>query len=411
MAEVGDPFALYEKLREEQQDEVGKFEGGEHLWLGMAGARAACATLGLAPELLSKLKRRKGDVALSYGEIVALSGDFYPSPAALYEEKRSPLPWLWERNDLSDLRKIFQNELAWIEGEHRAAAVNYPDNNIALWWNAKSYVELALDNTDHFGWHNIVAYCRYHTAAIELAVKAASFDDELFRRALYYNAFADHFLTDGFAAGHIRVPRAEISAWGKSKARGYSAKLSGGLSKLLHDQDGHVSSFHAAGEVPGADEGLPVRNSLGRDWCTRCDGQLFIVPVGDDPLIAEPVAAVAESLVELFTAQRTRQPVVGEYAAIRHVPFPRPGSPRLQEKFSTAWSAKQVEALVKTVRWYVKVPWIGTGLTAEHVVALFNALPELMAGFAAHVRTAHEQSPELRERLPQAYVKAFSELG
>lgn len=32
---------------------------------------------------------------------------------------------------------------------------------------------------------------------------------ETFRWALFTNAFADHFLTDAFAAGHVRVPRAE----------------------------------------------------------------------------------------------------------------------------------------------------------------------------------------------------------
>jgi hypothetical protein len=416
MEEVKDPFRLNEEVRQAAlaAELEPKFEAGEHAWLGMRGALLACQELGVSPAPLEQLRRRAGDVALSYGEIVALSGDFYASPQALFDEKPSPMPWLWEDNDLSDLRKIFKTELDWIKRENRGPSVGYPDNNIALAWNAKSYVELALDNTDHFGWHNVVAYCRYHHQAIQYAVSAASHseNDETWRRALYYNAFADHFLTDGFAAGHIRVPRQEIRSW--ALRTGHDEKLAGALSKLLHDQDGHVSTLHAQGEHGlSPEEGLPVKNALGIEWSTRCDGQLFIVESNtDEPLIAQPAAAVAASLVELYTAHRQKRAPQGEYRALRHVPFPLPGSETLTKKFSaSALGQKKIEELVASVKWYVKLPWLGSGLDEAKVKQLLTELPNLMQAFRQNVAHAYEQSDTLRERLPHAYVEAFRNIA
>ncbi|MFN7131478.1 MAG: hypothetical protein ACK4N5_05305, partial [Myxococcales bacterium] len=264
-----DPLALMARRRKEgARGRPFRFASGEHVFLGDAGAAEACRTLrqqgvAIADAHFEAVRRRHGEERFSYGELVALSGDFYRSPEELFEEKPAPLPWLWEDNDLSDLRKMFDEELKWIEARQsgRGAPV-YPDFNVRMAWNAKAYVELALDNVDHFGWHNMVAYCRHHQRALELAASAAGRNDERWAQALVTNAFADHFLTDAFAAGHVRVPRAEIRAW--ARAQGLSDKLAGALSKLLHDQDGHVRSVHATDEgALAADEGLPVRNARG----------------------------------------------------------------------------------------------------------------------------------------------------
>lgn len=411
MEHVKDPFRRNDEIRRGLPEP--RFEAGEHQWLGLRGAQLACAALGLPPTTFDKLQRRAGDVELSYGEIAALSGDFYASPEDLFDEKPAPIPWMYEQNDLSDLRKAFATELDWIKRENRGANVGYPNNNIAFAWNAKSYVELALDNTDHFGWHNVLAYCRYHKKAIECALSARSesIEDEGFRRALYYNGFADHFLTDGFAAGHIRVPRQQIRDWA-SKV-GYNEKLAGLLSKLLHDQDGHVSTLHAHGEGRlSSDEGLPVRNARGVDWSTRCDGQLFIVEEKSEaPLIAEPVSAVTASLVELYTARREQRAPGGEYRALQYVPFPRPGSATLTEKFPAALAPERVEQLVKSVVWYLRLPWAKSTLGVPEVERLLQVLPELMQEFRGAVASDYARSAELQERLPRAYVEAFQNIA
>lgn len=411
MEQIKDPFRRNDEIRSGLPEP--KFEAGEHQWLGLRGAQRACVALGLPTTTLDRLQRRAGDVELSYGEIVALSGDFYASPEDLFDEKPAPIPWLYEQNDLSDLRKAFATELDWIKRENRGANVGYPNNNIAFAWNAKSYVELALDNTDHFGWHNVVAYCRYHEKAIDCAISAGSESalDEGFRRALYYNGFADHFLTDGFAAGHIRVPRQQIRSWASEV--GYDEKLAGLLSKLLHDQDGHVSTLHAHGEGRLApDEGLPVRNARGVEWSTRCDGQLFIVEQKSEaPLIAEPVAAVTASLVELYTARRKQQAPAGEYEALKYVPFPRPGSSTLTQKFPADLAPESVKKLVESVAWYFKLPWAKSSLGVPEVERLLQALPKLMQEFRRAVVSDYERSAELRERLPDAYVEAFQSIA
>lgn len=404
----GDALALFRRAQKSMSGE--RFEAGEHQWLGREGLYLACEKFGITRSPFMRLQRREGDEVFSYGELVALSGDFYGSPRELFEEKPSPLPWLYEANDLSDLRKCFQTELAWIEDERRGLNVGYPNESIALVWNSKSMVELALNNDMHFGWHNIVAYCRHHAEALKLASQADQQNDKdpTWRRAIFYNAFADHFLTDAFAAGHVRVPRSQIRAW--AKKNNWSENLAGGLSKVLHDQDGHVETVHSSGEKDLAEEGLRVQNSLGTEWHTRCDGQLFIVKPASEPLIQEPTRAVAMSLIELFAARRTRLLPDGIYQALPHVPFPHSGATTLCDKFNPNMPFKQFDTLMTSLSWYVKVPWIGPGVDEDNVRALFFALPDLMKDFRQSIKTTYDNNPELQIRLPIDYVNAFKSI-
>jgi hypothetical protein len=393
-----------------------RFEGGEHAWLGNAGAALACVELRQAGinigdgEFLA-IKRLHGPLVLQYGELVALSGDFYESPSELYEERPAPVPWLWEDNDSKDIRAMFGVELAWIEDRQRGrGAASYPDQNVRLAWNAKSYLELALRNVDHFGWHNQVAYCRHHAAALELAAAAKGRADDRWSRALAYNAFADHFLTDGFAAGHIRVPRAEIRAW--ATGRGLSNELAGTLSKLLHDQDGHVSTLHGRGDLQRADDdGLAVCNANGARWRTFCDGQLFLFPGATwRPEVQHPVRAVADSVKELVLAWKTGVVPQGRFAATEEVPFPDPDGPGMVAKFPAHMSAARRKALHDSIAWYAKVPWLGPGTTPAHLTMLFEALPELMKTFRANVEADVRRDASLARRLPAAYVDAYRSL-
>jgi hypothetical protein len=384
---------------------VKRFNAGEHAWLASRGAELAVKRLQddhgieIDESVFSAIARRDRREEMQYGELVALSGDFYETPEALFEEKPSPLPWVWEANDLSDLRKILDKELHWIETrlENATAEKPYPDESIRLAWNAKSYVELALRNVDHFGWHNICAYRRHHAAALELAADSNGREDEGFRRALYTNAFADHFLTDGFAAGHIRVPRAEIRDW--ASERGLSDKVAGALSKLLHDQDGHVHSVHGEeGENRReSDDGLHVRDSSGDDWYTYCDGQLFLERSMEAPAVAHAAEAVTDSVEEFLLAWKRRDLPRDLYAATRRVPFPHPEGTPLTEKFSADMPAADLDKLWNSVAWYAKVPWIA-GLERGHVVALFAALPEIMARFRANV-AVQAAEPEVARRI------------
>lgn len=388
------------------------FASGEHVWLGDNGAAEACkqargAGMDVSDATFASLTRLAGNDTFSYGELVALSGDFYGSPSELYEEKPSSLPWLWESNDISDLRESFEKELRWIRERQRGrGTLAYPDENIRMAWNAKSYVELALKNVDHFGWHNMVAYCRHHAAALRLAAHAGGKDGEPWRRAVVYNAFADHFLSDGFAAGHVRVPRAEIRSW--AEARGLSEKLAGSLSKLLHDADGHVETLHGSAEaVRKTGDGLRVKNANGDAWETFCDGQLFLFPGStDSPAVRLPVAAIAASVLELVTAWKKGTLPDGLFTPSRLVAFPHPDSPGLADKFSKL-PEQDVARLFKASAWYQKIPWIGPGMKLGHVRDLFAALPDLMQRLRASVDSDLAHDADLRRQLAPEYLAAY----
>lgn len=410
-APTGDALIMLQDAKRKYANQ--KFEGGEHLWLGLRGLFAACTEAGIDRTPYMYIQRHDRSERFNYGELVALSGDLYETPEELFEERPGPQPWLYESNDLSDLKRVFARELYWIEGERRNEHVGYPDETIALVWNAKSYLELAKRNTPHFGWHNMLAYCRYHEEALKYALAADPRDDgdPQWRRALFFNAFADHFLTDAFAAGHVRVPREQIRLWGQDQ--GYSSSLSGMLSKLLHDQDGHVASFHGQGEgLLSASEGLRVLNSRGVEWYTRCDGQLFIVkPDQSDPLLAEPSSAVKESVLELFRARLEKKRPDGLFRATAYVPFPHPVLAPMTEKFPANVQDARIGDLLGSVRWYLKIPGTSGRMEPQHVTALFSALPRIMGAMRDAVAKDVTDKPELTSRLPQSYIEAFKRIS
>jgi len=406
---ANDPLNRFLEIRGPLKMKAGKpLNSGEHMWVADEGARKACTDHHYDPSLLSSIQRLDKSVRLSYGEIVALSGDFYASPKELFEERPGPIPWLWEDKDLSDLQEMFKVELKWIQNDAGKTATNYPDQNIRMWWNAKGYLELALANVDHFGWHNMKAYIRYHGEALTLAARAAGREDDTFRQAVYTNAFADHFLTDGFAAGHVRVPRQEICDWANSK--GYSEKLAGALSKLLHDQDGHVTTFHSGGETGRPEtDGLAVKNAHGDSWFTRCDGQLFLPPQADETLAVRlPVKAVAASVSELLTAWKENLLPSKEYAATALVAVPDSSkAPALIDKFSVNASENHVKKLLESVAWYTGIPWIGPGLDGDNLRVFLRALPNLMEQFRNNIASELLKEPELGTRLAAGYVAAY----
>jgi hypothetical protein len=414
----GDPLVLFAQRHRKALDRPGKrFAAGEHAWLASAGAKRAREAMkaehriDVEADVFESIARHDGTEFLQYGEIVALSGDFYETPTELFEERSSLIALPGHTNDLGDLRKIFAEELDWIEARRKGKpGATYPDENVRLAWNAKSYVELALRNTDHFGWHNAVAYCKHHARALELARAAQGRTDEKFRRALYTNAFADHFLTDGFAAGHVRVPRAEIRAWALENR--YGEKVAGSLSKLLHDQDGHVDVHSLHGDSNeshrGAADGLRVQDAHGDAWFTFCDGQLFMQAAGT-PAIEHAVSAVAASVKEFLEAWKLDELPDGVYQATRLVPFPHPEAPKLVDKFPANMADDRFDALWESIAWYAKIPYLA-GLEAPHVRALFEALPQIMSRFRENIATASADA-ELRRRLAPGYVDAYKRIA
>jgi hypothetical protein len=159
----------------------------------------------------------------------------------------------------------------------------------------------------------------------------------------------------------------------------------------------------------GASEGLFVRNDAGQTWHTRCDGQLFIRNGDEVPAVRQPVEAVAASVKEVFIAHLFGQTPDKVYAATTFIPFPHPDGPSLIEKFPADISAERIDALLDGVKWYIKVPYISTGLTAENIKALCVALPTLMEEFRLAVtQDVADPHTALVRRLPKTLIEGYT---
>lgn len=141
------------------------------------------------------LQQRVLEKGLSYGEIVALSGDLYKDFDAL---------------NGAPLREIYD----LVPMMHRLPSGKFASTKQLEEATGGRYLELAKVNEAHFtsvrpGHANIDIWWRNHAAAIAAARNG---NDNL---AWAMNAAADHFLTDAFSGGHIRVPRDLLHAKGK----------------------------------------------------------------------------------------------------------------------------------------------------------------------------------------------------
>lgn len=118
------------------------------------------------------------------------------------------------------------------------------------------YLKLAANNADHFAEWALLAYIAGHTAAVQQALLAhASGDEKQLELAYAMNAFADHYLTDLFSAGHLRVPRKQLAAVVTP------SDLGSLITRFMHDED---SKF-----------GLNVRNGNGDQWRAYGDKRYF----------------------------------------------------------------------------------------------------------------------------------------
>jgi hypothetical protein len=113
----------------------------------------------------------------------------------------------------------------------------------------KSYYLLALENSAHFNPTSTRSWAEYHQQAIAYALAGAAGEGltgvEQLQLALFESAFADHYLQDSFAAGHMGFNRAASSA---------------AAAKSFHD------AWNARGRV--------ATDRAGHRWVTFGDGRL-----------------------------------------------------------------------------------------------------------------------------------------
>lgn len=226
---------------------------------------------------------------LTYGDIVSF-GDFYELPnepiskgKSLAEQKKRFLKafnsFAYDQRvvtEANQILKVMHENRAIIDAaiEHgedpeivfqRIAAESNRQFNCITgggcakdgWWLVPGrYLKLAETDFDHFGEDAWASYKVGHAVALEQALRAHQTNDiEGLKIAYAMNAFACHFLSDRFAAGHMRSPRKELPA-------NVTPSITGALLvHFMHDEE----NFH----------GLHVHNAEGKHWVAYGDKAYF----------------------------------------------------------------------------------------------------------------------------------------
>ncbi|MDB4985518.1 MAG: uncharacterized protein JWN04_696 [Myxococcaceae bacterium] len=116
--------------------------------------------------------------------------------------------------DLVGQQAADYGQMVAISGDHLATAAEWQDRLQGRYASSTvDYGVLALDNHDHFEPRSIRIWRETRMDALSKATSAALLDTRVEQivaldEALTHHAFADHFLQDSFAAGHIGINRA-----------------------------------------------------------------------------------------------------------------------------------------------------------------------------------------------------------
>ncbi len=184
--------------------------------VGNRAVRAAFAPPPTAQRFVGKEHKQLGDstgrtvdlgngVVLSWGDLVALSGDEYGSIDDLLADTKT------------DVGK--QRLLAAIRDDHipDPSTAKLPEPTDAQKSDRfVAFLGLASENSAHFNnaGQAIDRWSTDHSTALTAALDAGLSNDAAGRQlAQAREAFAQHFLTDAFSGGHIRTPRPDIIGW------------------------------------------------------------------------------------------------------------------------------------------------------------------------------------------------------
>ncbi|QVW24181.1 phospholipase [Pseudomonas hormoni] len=309
-----------------------KFEGGEHTAIGdntlLRFVKDAPAIVASQVEL-----HLPNGLALTYGQVVALGGDFYGIPdkpisegataadrIQRFTEAFNSLAVLPASNaEVKLILGVMQKEIAAVkqaikDGKQPHEAYDALGDTLSEEWNKITgggsivsalyplgrYLKLAANNADHFAEWALLAYIAGHTAALQQAVIAHNTgDDKSLELAYAMNAFADHYLTDLFSAGHLRVPRKQLAAVVTP------SDLGSLITRFMHDED---SKF-----------GLNVRNGDGAQWHAYGDKRYF--DAIDSANRLQVNQAVQVSADEIFAAYLSGiAPSPGSFAGLKKLP-------------------------------------------------------------------------------------------
>jgi hypothetical protein len=377
-----------------------RWSEGEHLELGLDGSIMACKALGLSFDNCPNHSILRGDKALSfqYGEVVT-SVDYYNNPEEFINDKNL---------DIGKTIKCAYKQKA-VHPDQRKRDVDYPSCYPPGIFSVPGYLEAISTNYTHFGWNSMVAYVDYHTQALQMAKKGFDLKStnmieakQLMNKALIYNAYADHYLTDAFASGHIRVPRIQIKQWAKDKLPGVLGASRGDLlTMFLHNAESRNLRTKK-------EEGLKVKNSRGDIWVTRGDGNMNLLAKDLDPAIEMPKMALAESFKDIVVAWEFGDLPVGVFQATQYVPFQN--DMPLIEKLSPEYQkVKRQEDVTKLLFSSLSV-FEKLLFNKSDFNSMMDELSNIFIKFRRDVAKEQGENSELKKRLPEKYLQAFLEV-
>lgn len=260
-----------------------EWEGGEHTYIGNQ------IELTIAPNQNVQAVNLPIDLGngckLTYGQILALGGDFYglpdspisdaPDPGACFLQAYGTLTAQGVADEANAILTIMQTEIDAVNaaikaGKPASSAYEALGDTLSAQWNRATgggsiltpwfpmgrYLKLAATNWDHFSPWSSIVYKAGHFQAMTLAAEAGQTHDAgKLMQAYAMNAFADHFLSDMFSAGHMRTPRKQLYDACHPSALGSLC------SRYMHDED--------------CAQGLQVMNASKETWIAFGDKKYF----------------------------------------------------------------------------------------------------------------------------------------
>jgi len=269
-----------------------------------------------------------GGNLVTYGQVVALAGDFIGIPGApislgTENERLGRFNQAYQQLstiDPQEISKILGMINVEVEALNRAIRSGGKPSDaykqFGTAWNIQfnqvtkgRYLDLAATNFDHFGDGALAAYRVGHAHALkwaELAGKGLP-DPGIapgwkppplkLENAYTINAFADHYLSDLFSAGHLRTDRVKLHNWSMWNVPTTQLMLGDYLAKCVHDEDSHY--------------GLNVENERGDRWSCYGDERYFDRENQRNSQLCEE--AVKASIQEIYQAYQAKNgaPVFG----------------------------------------------------------------------------------------------------
>lgn len=285
-----------------------KFESPEHNSMGTAISINTPNGPKTGDRLVVKtLQTKSGSIDLTFADLIWLSGDFIGEPKEIVGLSPEPTATLQKNLDgyekykeyIPAIKTVFKEKLVesntYIQTGQAlevSEEYNYRFNAATGGWGGALgavlkqglYLKMAAYNYDHFGNNALKTYVTAHSLALDLASKANTIEE--LNNAYFVEGYAAHFLTDLFAAGHLRVPRAEIVDYCSNLPQ----ELSSFLTKIMHDQDGTI--------------GLNITNGRGDIWFGA--GDKYYYTEANRTNRERAISSLQQSVDQIYSAYQTR---------------------------------------------------------------------------------------------------------